>query len=441
MSYLMILLLSAVYSFISFTALLSKHLKLKLYLFLFVFLFILHFIGNISIGQWITLFIVTSSCLTIYIGSGRNLLDVILSLTGYLIGVFVNHLFSVPLSFLGIPLITIQEQYYIPFLTTVTLLSLLLLLIIRKFFIAPKLLILQNCPTKLLCSFLGELLIGISLLTINFIYGEAAQYPTEILTWNGIIITAITLSATVLFYSIYDILKRNYELSLQQQELSVMKDYTQRMENFYEEMRVFRHDYRNILSTMQYFIDSNDRDSLQKYFHEKIVPSGELLKDNGFIMGRLHMIADPALKSLIYTKLIAMENHHLHVTLELAEPVSNINMDTLTLCRILGILLDNAIEAAAETAEKIIQLSIICMDTCTTFIISNSTMPINRPVSTLFEQNFTTKNNHSGLGLYTVKEVVDSSLNVNMYTSYENNIFCQNLEILAQNECTAVLIQ
>lgn len=440
MSYLITILLSAAYSFISFTVLLSQKLKPKYYIFLFVFLTLIHTIGNLFIGQWGTISTVTVVCLTIYIGTEHNLLDVILSLTGYLIGVFVNHLFSVPLSFLGISLITIQERYYIPFLTTVTLLSLLLLLIIRKFFIAPKLPILKNCPTKLLCSFLGEILIGISLLTINFIYGEAAQYPTEILTWNGIIITAITLSATVLFYSIYDILKRNYELSLQQKELSVMKDYTQRMESFYEEIRVFRHDYRNILATMQYFIDSDDIAALRKYFNEKIVPSGELLKSNSFTMGRLHLITDPALKSLIYTKLIAMENHHLHVTLELTEPVSNINMDTLTLCRILGILLDNAIEAAAETPEKMIHLSIICTDTCITFIISNSTIPITLPVSTLFGQNFTTKSNHNGLGLYSVKEVVDSLPNVNIYTSYENTHFSQTLEIQSKNECTSVLM-
>nr|WP_305114526.1 hypothetical protein [uncultured Acetatifactor sp.] len=87
-------------------------------------------------------------------------------------------------------------------------------------------------------------------MTANFIYGEVVAYPTEVLSLNGMLITAFTLSAILIFYNMYDILKKNHELSLQQAQFAIIQDYAQRMENLYEDVRVFRHDYRNILATM-----------------------------------------------------------------------------------------------------------------------------------------------------------------------------------------------
>ena len=53
----------------------------------------------------------------------------------------------------------------------------------------------------------------------------------------------------------YDILKKNYELNLLQAQSAIMQDYAHRMESLYEDVRIFRHNYRNILATMQNYID------------------------------------------------------------------------------------------------------------------------------------------------------------------------------------------
>lgn len=395
----------------------------------------MHTFSILYIGQWSTLYIMPISCLTIYFGSGRSLLDVILSLTGYLVGVLANHLCSIPLSLLGIPLAQVQAKFHAPFLLAAILLSLLLLMAVRRFFILPKLPLLQDCPPGILRAFLLELVIGVGLLAINFIYGESVQYPTEVLAWNGIVITALTLSAVILFYSTYSLLQRDHELSLQQQELAVMKDYTRRMESFYEEMRTFRHDYRHILSTLQHYIDSDDREALRQYFHDKILPSGSLLESDGFLLGKLHLVADPALKGLLYTKLLAMQNLRLQVTLELAEPVAGINMNSLELCRILGILLDNAMEGSAESPEKKAALAVVCMEASVIFVVSNSTLPIKVPVSRLFERDYTTKEHHEGLGLATVLKVTNALPQASLSTEYQDGMFVQRLEIQGTDSC------
>ena len=93
----------------------------------------------------------------------------------------------------------IQEEHFILFLLLVSVVTLLLLSILNHFFIRSKLYVLQECPPKLLKLFLLELLIGIALLTVNMIYGEATDYPPHVLTMNGLLITLFSLASLLLF--------------------------------------------------------------------------------------------------------------------------------------------------------------------------------------------------------------------------------------------------
>lgn len=230
-------------------------------------------------------------------------------------------------------------------------------------------------PRKLQRLFLLQLLLCVGVMALNFIYGEAIGFPTHVLTFNGILISIFSLFTIILFYNLYTLLQENYELSMKQKELEISADYTQRMESFYDEIRTFRHDYRNILSTMQYYIDEGEMNSLKRYFEEKILPSGDALSSDGFLLGKLHLIKIPAIKSLLYTKLITALNQKLNVTLELTEEISEIAMDELDLSRILGIFLDNAREAALQTEEKQIRIAITAKEDCVLFPLSTVLLP------------------------------------------------------------------
>ena len=68
-----------------------------------------------------------------------------------------------------------------------------ILRLIRRHFILPRLPILYTCPKKLLRFFLAELYIALSLMAVNFIYGESVSSPTEVLSFNGMLITIFAL--------------------------------------------------------------------------------------------------------------------------------------------------------------------------------------------------------------------------------------------------------
>ncbi len=419
--------LSSLYLTIGYVGLLSVQMKLYYYFFLFGYLFSLNYWLSVPYGQWLTFPLILGNSLLIYWGCCGDLLNLSFALVGHLILILIDHAFSIPLSIIGKSLPYISGYYETYFMLIST--TFIILRLIRRHFILPKLPILYACPKKLLRFFLAELYIGLSLMAANFIYGESVSYPTEVLSLNGMLISIFLLSTILIFYSMYDILKKNHELSLQQAQSAIMQDYAHRMESLYEDIRTFRHDYRNILSTMQQYIDNGNIEALKGYFHDTILNATPVLSDDGFYLGRLHQLEDNAVKSLLYTKIIAILNHEINFNLEIAEPVPVLPMDSLTLCRILGILLDNALEAAMDSPAKELRISIVSTDMAVLFMVTNSTPPLPVPVSSLMQRGYSTKEGHDGIGLAAVAELLDRIPIANLSTKYENGLFCQTLEI------------
>ena len=432
MDQLCIMLLSGFYLFIGFVGLLSKRMKAGYYLFLLLHCTITSSIIGPFWGQGVTFVLVLISAIVIYFGCNRNLLDVILSLLGYLVAILVNHLCSVPLSLLGISLHEVQTYYPIPFLIAVTCITFILFFPINKYFIQPKLYFLQSAPVLIHRLFLLELFLGIVLITANFVYGERYQYPTNVLAFNGAMIAAFTLCTMILFFSLYQIFQKNHELTMREKELDIMREYMENMEKFYDDLRIYRHDSRNILATLQSYIDSDDNTRLRTYFYEKILPSQTPLSHNGFTLGKLHHMKVTPVKSILYSKIITALNKGLNLTLELEEPIEEIPMDILDLCQILGILLDNSIEAACSSPEKILMITIASTSKNIVFILTNSTLPITVPISRLLEKKFTTKEGHDGLGLYTVSQITNALDNVT-YSFDAGRMFRQIIEIRKDN--------
>lgn len=434
---ILIAVLSSIYFSIGYLGLLPVRMKSRYYLLLFTYSFSLYYWVDIFWGQWITIPLILGCSFIVYLGSHKNILHLTFALTGYLILILLNHIFTIPLSIIGKPISYLQKHSTITFLLIQILVLSIALRLLRRFFILPRLSLLSACPQKLLYFFLTELYVGLALMTANFIYGEAVDYPTEVLSLNGTLITAFTLSTILIFYNMYDILKKNHELSLQQAQSAIMQDYAHRMECLYEDVRAFRHDYRNILATMLNYIDEENTKALKEYFHKTILHHTPVLSDDGFTLGRLHQLKDNAVKSLLYTKIVAILNHDIHLKLEITESVPVLSMDSITLCRILGILLDNALEASLISAEKSIHITIVTTDSSVLFSIANSTLPLPVSVTTLLKRGYSSKKGHEGVGLTTVIELLDSISCAELSTKYEGSVFCQTLEVLRHSKKTA----
>lgn len=428
MEYL-ISLLSTTYMMSAYVCLLPNRMKPIHYIVLFSYLFSYYTWFDSIFGQWGTLLIIALNCTIIYFGTKRNLFDILLCLTGHLLLIFANHLITIPSNLLGLSLVLLRETHAIPALLLSNFIIIILLRALRKHYLLPRLHIFASCSPKLLKVIIAGLLLSLSLLTINFVYGEATGYPTEVLSWNGIMISALIVVFMLIFYAMYDIMKSNYELQLQQAQTAIMQDYTQHMESIYADLRIFRHDYKQILSTLHFYIDNGDLPALKEFYCNKILNYTDPFSDDSFSLGKLHLIEDMAVKSLLYTKLLSISNKKLPFTLELAEPVPLLPVDSLSLCRVLGILIDNAIEAARDSEEKQLRIAVFPTNTAVVFIIANSTPPLQTPLAQLSQPGYSSKPNHEGLGLASVARILRSLPQAALTTQYENGIFRQTLEI------------
>lgn len=276
---------------------------------------------------------------------------------------------------------------------------------------------------------LGEMSICSGIYLFNIIAGSFTNYPTQILLFNGILIFAFTFVNFLILFLVYRALSENKRLALQAQEREKLVEYTKQLESHYQEIRRFKHDYMNILATINGYIQENDMNRLKAYFNSRLLPTGRNLLDKDAVIARLSNIKVLEIKGLFYTKLIQAMNLGLNVSLELTEEIAEIPMNLLVLSRILGIYLDNAMEAASATDEKLLHAALIRRGGDLIFHIENSTPALPCSLDELTAPGFTTKENHSGLGLSTVAELLADCPDVSVCTGCESGRFRQILTL------------
>ena len=194
-------------------------------------------------------------------------------------------------------------------------------------------------------------------------------------------------------------------------------------------MIIFKHDYINLLSTMQLLIDEDETDKLKNLFYTRILPSSQKLAGKDAIIGKLSNIKHLELKGILYSKILSAMNQDINITLEIQEEIHHISMEMLDLVTVIGIFMDNAIEAALVTEDKNLTVIIMDNEVSVTIIISNSAPDIDVNLDEIYYRDITYKENHSGLGLYSAITILNKYNNTIHSTTYKNHIFTQSLEI------------
>ena len=149
------------------------------------------------------------------------------------------------------------------------------------------------------------------------------------------------------------------------------------------------------------------------------------------------LINNPAIYSLLCDKYCKSEELGIKMNIEVLMDLSDLKIKMYELTRIFGILLDNAIEAAAQCDNKSINI-IFRKDkkyNKDLFIIQNTYTNKNVNISKIYEKGYTTKieNNEKdkthGLGLWEVKKYLKRNSNLNLDTIKTNEYFTQQFEI------------
>lgn len=245
------------------------------------------------------------------------------------------------------------------------------------------------------------------------------------LIFIGIIIFFITLIIIISRYTLRELrYRRNME------EIETYYEYTLQIESINNEMRKFRHDYVNILTTMSEYIRENDMDGLKTYFNDNIVPMKDNLQMNSIKINGTDNLKVRAIKGLVTTKILQAQEKNIPISIEVPELIDHIEMNTVDLSRIIGIIIDNAIEASEELEDALIRIAFINVETSVMFIVKNKCKEDMPKIHELFQDSFSTKGDNRGLGLTTLKDITDTTENVLLDTTIENGYFVQKVEII-----------
>ena len=223
--------------------------------------------------------------------------------------------------------------------------------------------------------------------------------------------------------------RTNADIMLKQNSYDNLREYMTQIEEQYQNIRAFRHDYTNIMASMSGYIEKQDMEGLKKYYDKQIFPISNLLNKEKAVVAKLHNLKNIELKSLISMKVNYALEMKIEVNIEIIEPIETINMRSVDLVRIIGILLDNGIEACQECEQPSLCLSIIKMNQDVTFIVKNTYIKKDIDYSKLGTLGISSKGTRRGTGLYNIKTITNTYDNVIMDTEYDDEHFTQLLEI------------
>lgn len=232
--------------------------------------------------------------------------------------------------------------------------------------------------------------------------------------------------------SIYSLTKMA-KLIITTLELQTAEEYNKSLSVLYDNIKGFKHDFDNIVSTINGYVQTDDMNGLKKYF---IQFQKDCQRTNNIATLNPSIINNPGIYSLLNSKYHKADQLGIQINLRFLIDLNDLNIDTYEFSRILGILLDNAIEASAECQDKVINIKFLNDEKNNRHIVTISNTYTNKDVNTreIFLKGKTGKSNHSGLGLYEVNQYIKKNNHLYLFTSKSDDFFTQRLEICYSNK-------
>lgn len=197
----------------------------------------------------------------------------------------------------------------------------------------------------------------------------------------------------------------------------------------YIEVTEFRHDYLNILSTISGYIHDNDIDGLNKYFYKDILILDNV-GDEFITKGQILNLEIKELRGLMINKVLYAKKMNVSIKILAPNKIESRKIpNNILLARCLGIIIDNAIEAASKCDKPLVVVTIIDNNNQIKFIVENNYEEVDINLKSLYCKGFSTKGKGRGLGLYNVRKLLSKDKSILLNNCIRNNKFIQEINI------------
>lgn len=227
------------------------------------------------------------------------------------------------------------------------------------------------------------------------------------------------------------IVKQNSDIQKTTSMYQKLVDYSDITNGLLEDYRVISHEQKNQLLVIRSMLDDNSSQELVDYV------DGLLDKKVGFKyewIGELNHLPLSGLKGLINYKLIEAHTLDININISISKDVNNSNLNSLSttqkdeLYSIMGVYLDNAIQAAKESNKKEVSLEIYKENEKIVIIIAN-TYNGKIEMEKLDNYGYTTKGKNHGVGLHLVKKIIENEVIYSQLRSLFEDYYVQKLII------------
>ena len=222
----------------------------------------------------------------------------------------------------------------------------------------------------------------------------------------------------------------NFQLAQQkQQQLDHLTTYTTQIEDLYKSINGFRHDYANLIVSLETSIQAGDINQIRSIYEDVLKNSSSVLNHGNHTLGSLTKIDIPAIKSILSNKIILALEKGIHIEFEIEQKWSTCHVDVFDYIRMLGILLDNAIEASEACSIAFINIAFITDNVKQEhrLIIENSTNQEFINISHIFQDGVTSKVANRGIGLSNMQHILSNYEQAHIETECSNYRFRQTL--------------
>ena len=245
---------------------------------------------------------------------------------------------------------------------------------------------------------------------------------------NNIFTIIVNFAITIIYFVIIMMLikkESNYN-TVYNKYITTLQE-LEEYESIINEYRVINHENQNQLNSIK-GMTSNKR--VREYIDEILNNKN---KKNELILKQALLIPTGGLRGLIYSKLVIMKNKNINYNLHVDKKINikltkNISTKTmLNVCQIIGVYLDNAIEAVENLSQKNILINIYKADDIAIEIINNKENYVD--INKIDKAGYTTKEGIHGYGLSLVSKILKEDPKLINERDITKNTFKQKLII------------
>lgn len=273
-------------------------------------------------------------------------------------------------------------------------------------------------------------IIMMSLLTLImlaiFFYNliKTFEFNNNIITYLLIIVMLICVLSYLFKQKI-----ENEKISKKYDELlEVMKNY----ESDIEEQRTLRHETKNEFATIKCKIQDKEDEKLIIEYIDSVI--GDKGKGSSTKYSKFKYLPSNGLKGFFYYKFIEAEKKGVNVSVNISKQIENSFLkdidtkDFKDLARIIGVYLDNAIEASSISKDKKLGIEIYLIKERIEIIITNT---FNNEINLekLGKESFSTKGKNGGHGLLLVGKILGENKMFEAKKEINGNVYIQSLKI------------